>query len=98
MIRVELPAPLRALAGVDGELQFDLAAPVTQRAVVDAIEARFPMLRGTIRDQQSGRRRPFVRFYALQDDLSHEDPDAPLPDPVASGAEPYLIIGAMSGG
>lgn len=98
MIRVELPAPLRALAGVDGELQFDLAAPVTQRAVVDAIEARFPMLRGTIRDQQSGRRRPFVRFYALQDDLSHEDPDAPLPDPVATGAEPYLIIGAMSGG
>src|SRR5690606_5260064 len=98
MIRVELPAPLRALAGVDGELQFDLAAPVTQRAVVDAIEARFPLLRGTIRDQQSGRRRPFVRFYALQDDLSHEDPDAPLPDPVASGAEPYLIIGAMSGG
>lgn len=98
MIRVELPAPLRALARVDGELQFDLAAPVTQRAVVDAIEARFPMLRGTIRDQQSGRRRPFVRFYALQDDLSHEDPDAPLPDPVATGAEPYLIIGAMSGG
>jgi hypothetical protein len=98
MIRVELPAPLRALAGVEGELRFDLPMPVTQRAVVDAIEARYPMLRGTIRDHSTGRRRAFVRFYALQEDLSHTAPDEPLPGPVASGAEPYLIIGAMSGG
>ena len=98
MIRVVLPVPLRALAQVDGELALEVAAPVTQRAVLDAVEARYPMLRGTIRDQLTQRRRPFVRFFACERDLSHEPPDAPLPDVVATGAEPFLIVGAMAGG
>jgi sulfur-carrier protein len=98
MIRVILPAHLRALARVDGEVELDIAGQVTQCSVLDALEARYPMLRGTIRDQQNGKRRAFVRFFACQQDLSHEPPDAPLPDAVASGAEPYLIVGAMAGG
>jgi len=98
MIRVVLPAHLRKLARVDGELVLDVAPPVTQRRVVDAIEARYPMLRGTIRDHVTQRRRPFVRFFACEQDLSHESPDAPLPDAIASGAEPFLIVGAMAGG
>jgi sulfur-carrier protein len=98
VIRVILPAHLRALARVDGEVRLDVAGPVTQCSVLDALEARYPMLRGTIRDQQSGKRRAFVRFFACQQDLSHEPPEAPLPDVVASGAEPYLIVGAMAGG
>jgi sulfur-carrier protein len=98
MIRVILPAHLRALARADGEVRLDVAGPVTQCAVLDALEARYPMLRGTIRDHRSGKRRAFVRFFACQEDLSHEPPEAPLPDAVASGAEPYLIVGAMAGG
>jgi len=98
MIRVVLPVRLRALAHVDGELALELAGPATQRAVLDAVEARYPMLRGTIRDQLTQRRRPFVRFFACERDLSHEPPDAPLPDVVAAGAEPFLIVGAMAGG
>ena len=97
-VRVVLPAPLRQLARVNGELSLDVAEPVTQRAVLDAIEARYPMLRGTIRDQASQRRRDFMRFFACEDDLSHESPDAPLPEPVARGAEPYLVVGAIAGG
>jgi len=98
MIRVVLPAHLRKLARVDGEVELDVAAPITQRAVLDALEARYPMLRGTIRDRTSQRRRPFVRFFACQEDVSHEPPDAPLPDAVARGTEPFLVVGAMSGG
>jgi hypothetical protein len=98
MIRVGLPAHLRKLARVDGEVTLEVAAPVTQRAVLDALEARFPALRGTIRDQSTFKRRPFVRFFACQEDLSHEPPDSALPAAVASGAEPFLIIGAMAGG
>jgi molybdopterin synthase sulfur carrier subunit len=98
MIRVHLPAHLRKLAGVDGEVEFDLDGAPTQRALVDAIEARFPMLRGTIRDPATQRRRPFVRFFACQEDLSHEPPDSRLPDAVVSGAEPFLVVGAMAGG
>jgi sulfur-carrier protein len=98
MIRVILPAHLRALARVDGEVQLDIAGPVTQCSVLDALEDRYPMLRGTIRDHRDGKRRAFVRFFACQQDLSHEPPEAPLPDAVASGAEPYLIVGAMAGG
>ncbi len=98
MIRVVLPAPLRAIARVEGELAFDLADPVTQRAVLDAVEARFPVLRGTLRDQVTQRRRAFVRFHACAQDLSHEPPDALLPDPVVRGEEPFLIVGAMAGG
>jgi molybdopterin synthase sulfur carrier subunit len=98
MIRVVLPAHLKALAHVSGELQLDVAGAATQRSVVDALEARFPMLRGTIRDQATQRRRPFVRFFACERDLSHELPDAPLPDAVANGAEPLLVVGAMAGG
>lgn len=97
-VRVVLPAPLRQLARVNGELALDVAGPVTQRAVLDAIEARYPMLRGTIRDHASQRRRDFIRFFACEDDLSHESPDAPLPEPVARGAEPYLVVGAIAGG
>ena len=97
-IRVVLPAHLRTLARVDGEVRLDVAGQVTQGAVLDALEARYPMLRGTIRDQRSGKRRAFVRFFACQQDLSHEPPESPLPDAVASGAEPYLIVGAMAGG
>jgi molybdopterin synthase sulfur carrier subunit len=98
MIRVVLPAHLRKLAGVDGEVTLEVAAPVTQRAVLDALEARHPMLRGTIRDHVTQQRRRFVRFFACEEDLSNESPDAPLPDEVASGAEPYLVVGAMAGG
>lgn len=98
MIRVELPAHLRTLARVGREVRVEVAGPVTQGAVLDALEAAYPMLRGTIRDQTTGRRRPFVRFFACEQDLSHEPPDAPLPEPVAAGAEPFLIVGAMAGG
>jgi hypothetical protein len=98
MIRVVLPAHLRKLARVDGELALEVGAPVTARRIVDAIEARHPMLRGTIRDHVTQRRRPFVRFFACEQDLSHRSPDEPLPDAVASGAEPFLIVGAMAGG
>ena len=98
MIRVELPAHLRNLARVEGEVLLDVPARVTQRAVLDALEARYPMLQGTIRDHVTHKRRAFVRFYACEEDLSHESPDDPLPDAVASGAEPYLVVGAMAGG
>jgi molybdopterin synthase sulfur carrier subunit len=98
MIRVVLPAHLRLLAQADREVQLDVAGAVTQREVLDVLEERYPMLRGTIRDRDSGKRRPFVRFFACQEDLSHESPDTPLPDAVASGAEPFLVVGAMSGG
>lgn len=97
MIRVELPGPLRALAGVEGEVLLEVEAP-TQRAVLDALEARHPALRGTLRDPSTGRRRAFLRFYAAQQDRSHDDPDSPLPEAVARGAEPFLIVGAVSGG
>ena len=98
VIRVVLPAHLRTLARVDGEVHLEVAGSATQCSVLDALEARYPMLRGTIRDQRSGKRRAFVRFFACQQDLSHEPAEAPLPDAVASGAEPYLIVGAMAGG
>jgi sulfur-carrier protein len=98
MIRVVLPAHLRTLARVDGEVELQVAGEVTQRSVLDALEASFPVLRGTIRDQDSGRRRAFIRFFACEQDLSHERPDDPLPVAVATGAEPYLIVGAMAGG
>jgi len=98
MIRVELPAHLRTLAQVNGEVKLDVEGPVTQRSVLDALEARYPMLRGTIRDHVTQQRRPFLRFFACEEDLSHESPDAALPDSVASGAEPFLIIGAIAGG
>ncbi len=97
-VRVVLPAHLRTLAKVDGEVALDLQGAVTQRAVLDALEERYPVLRGTIRDQASGRRRSFVRFFACEEDLSHEPPDDPLPDAVAQGTEPFLVIGAMAGG
>ena len=98
MIRVVLPAHLRTLAHVDGEVKLHVEGQVTQRSVLDALEARYPMLRGTIRDHVTQQRRAFLRFFACQEDLSHESPDAPLPDAVASGAEPFLIVGAMAGG
>jgi len=98
MIRVGLPTHLRRLARVEREVTLDVAGLVTQRLILDALEAQYPMLRGTIRDQVTHKRRPFVRFFACGEDLSHETPDAPLPDAVASGAEPFLIIGAMAGG
>ena len=98
MIRVILPVHLRTLARVDGEVELDLEGPATQRSVLDALEASYPMLRGTIRDQVTHQRRAFVRFFACEEDLSHESPDAPLPDAVARGAEPLLIVGAMAGG
>jgi molybdopterin synthase sulfur carrier subunit len=98
MIRVVLPAHLRALARVNGEVQLEVDPPVTQRAVLDALEARHPMLSGTMRDHATKRRRPFVRFYACQEDLSNESPDDSLPDAVANGTEPFLIVGAMAGG
>jgi sulfur-carrier protein len=98
MIRVLLPFHLRTLAQVDGEVQLEVEDPVTQRSVLDALEARYPMLRGTIRDHVTQQRRAFVRFFACEEDLSHESPDAPLPDSVASGAEPFLVIGAIAGG
>ncbi len=98
MIRVVLPAHLRTLAQVGGEVKLDVQAPATQRSVLEALEARYPMLRGTIRDQVTQQRRPFVRFFACEEDLSQEAPDTPLPDAVAAGAEPFLIIGAIAGG
>ena len=98
MIRVVLPAHLRTLARVADEVQVDVDRQPTQRLVLDALEARYPMLRGTIRDHVTQQRRPFVRFFACEQDLSHESPDAPLPDAVASGAEPFLVVGAMAGG
>jgi len=97
-IRVVLPAHLRRLARIQGEVSLQVAGAVTQATVLDALETAYPMLRGTIRDQQSGRRRAFMRFFACEEDLSHEPPDAPLPAAVADGAEPYLIVGAMAGG
>jgi sulfur-carrier protein len=98
MIRVVLPAHLRTLAHVDGEVMLHVEGEVTQRSVLDALEARYPMLRGTIRDQVTQRRRAFVRFFACEQDLSHEPPDTPLPDAIAMGAEPFLVVGAMAGG
>jgi molybdopterin synthase sulfur carrier subunit len=98
MIRVVLPAHLRTLARVQGEVELLVDGHVTQRAVLDALEDRYPVLRGTIRDRSSGRRRGMVRFFACETDLSHEPPDSPLPEAVATGAEPYLIVGAMAGG
>jgi len=98
MIRVELPQHLRTLAHVGHEVQVEVAGPVTQRSVLDAIEAAYPMLRGAIRDHGTLQRRAFLRFFACQEDLTHEPPDAPLPEPVASGKEPFLIIGAIAGG
>ena len=97
-IRVVLPAHLKTLAKVSGEVRLEVPVPVTQRAVLDAIEARYPALLGTIRDRNNGKRRPFVRFYACEEDLSNESPDAPLPDRVTAGEEPYIILGAMAGG
>ena len=98
MIRVVLPQHLRTLARVGEEVRVEVEGPVTQRSVLDALEARYPVLRGTIRAHVTMRRRPFVRFYACEQDLSHESPDAPLPAPVAAGDEPLLVIGAMAGG
>ena len=98
MIRVELPAHLRTLARVNGEVEVEVRGPATLRSVLDAVEARYPMLRGTIRDHITQQRRPFVRFFACEEDLSHELPDAPLPDAVATGAEPFLVVGALAGG
>jgi sulfur-carrier protein len=98
MIRVELPQHLRTLAHVSGEVKLEVEGRVTQRSVLDALEAAYPMLCGTIRDHVTQQRRPFLRFFACEEDLSHEPPDAPLPDAVASGAEPLLIIGAIAGG
>ena len=98
MIRVVLPSHLRVLARIDGEVRLDVVGPVTQRTVLDALEASYPVLRGTIRGHDSGPRRAFIRFFACEQDLSHEQPDDPLPGPVAAGTEPYLIVGAMAGG
>jgi sulfur-carrier protein len=98
MIRVVLPPHLRTLVRVEREVQLDVEGQVTQRSILDALEARYPVLRGTIRDQVTRQRRPFVRFFACEQDLSHEPHDVPLPDAVATGAEPFLIVGAMAGG
>ncbi len=98
MIRIYLPAHLRMLAHVNGEVALQVAGPVTQRSVLDELEARYPMLRGTIRDHVTQQRRPFVRFFACEEDLSHEPPDTPLPAAVVTGAEPFLIVGAIAGG
>jgi sulfur-carrier protein len=98
MIRIVLPPHLRTLAQVNDEVHIDLAGQVTQQSVLDALEARYPVLRGTIRDHVTHRRRPFLRFFACAEDLSHELPDSPLPDAVATGAEPFLVVGAMAGG
>jgi hypothetical protein len=98
MIRVVLPAHLRTLARVEGELKLDVEAPVTTRAILDALEARYPMLCGTIRDQVTQQRRAFVRFFACEEDLSQDSPDDPLPEAIAAGVEPFLIVGAMAGG
>lgn len=98
MVRLTLPYHLRNLARVDGEVQLHVPAPVTQRAVLDALEARFPVLRGAIRDHGTLKRRPFLRYFACQRDLSHDAPDAPLPDEVARGEEPFHVVGAIAGG
>ncbi|HLK19238.1 MAG TPA: MoaD/ThiS family protein [Bryobacteraceae bacterium] len=98
MIRVWLPGHLRTLARVNAEVTLEISGAVTQRSVLDALEAKYPMLQGTIRDHVTGKRRDFLRFFACQEDLSHESPDAPLPEAVASGAEPFLVIGAIAGG
>ena len=98
MIRVTLPPHLRKLAQIDGEISLDVAGAITQRTVLDALEARYPMLRGTIRDHTTQRRRAFVRFFACGEDLSHQTPDTPLPDAVAKGAEAFMIVGAIAGG
>ena len=98
MIRVVLPAHLRTLARAGGEVDLEIEGEATQRSVLDALEARYPMLRGTIRDHVTQQRRPFVRFFGCGEDLSHESPDAPLPEAVASGAEPFLLVGAIAGG
>jgi sulfur-carrier protein len=98
MIRVELPYHLRTLAKVDGEVQLEVNGGVTLRSVLDALEARYPMLQGTIRDHVTQQRRPFLRFFACEEDLSHQSPDSPLPEAVASGKEPLLVIGAIAGG
>ncbi len=98
MIRVELPPHLRTLARVGGEVELRVDGPTTQRSVLDALEATYPMLRGTIRDHVTQQRRPFLRFFACGQDLSHDSPDAPLPDAVATGVEPFLIVGALAGG
>lgn len=98
MIRVLLPHHLRTLAGVEAEVTLEVDGPVTQRSVLQALEARYPMLRGTVRDHATQRRRPLLRFFACEKDLSHEPPDAPLPDAVASGAEPFIVLGAIAGG
>jgi molybdopterin converting factor small subunit len=98
MIRIVLPAHLRTLARVTGEVTVDIEGSITQRSVLDALEARYPMLRGTIREHVTQKRRPFVRFFACEQDLSHELPDTPLPEAVATGNEPFLIVGAMAGG
>jgi len=98
MIRVVLPAHLRTLAQVSGEVHLEIDGPITQRSVLDALEAAYPVLRGAIRDHVTQKRRPFVRFFACEQDLSHESPDTPLPDAVATAAEPFLVIGAIAGG
>lgn len=98
MIRVELPMHLRTLAKIEGEVQLEIEGAVTQRSVLDALEARYPVLRGAIRDHVTQERRAFLRFFACEEDLSHESPDTPLPEEVATGKEPYLIIGAIAGG
>jgi molybdopterin synthase sulfur carrier subunit len=98
MIRVTLPPHLRKLAQVEGEVMLNVEGPVTQRSVLDALEASYPMLRGTIRDHVTQKRRAFVRFFACSEDLSHEPPDAPLPDAIAKGKEPFMIVGAIAGG
>ena len=98
MIRVELPMHLRTLARVDGEVQLEIEGAVTQRSVLDALEARYPVLQGAIRDHVTLKRRAFIRFFACEEDLSHESPDAPLPEAVASGKEPFMVIGAIAGG
>jgi len=98
MVRVVLPFHLRNLAHIDGEVKLEVAAPVTQRAVLDALEASYPMLRGTIREHSTKQRRAFLRFFACEEDLSHQSPDTPLPEAVAKGAEPFIVIGAIAGG
>jgi molybdopterin synthase sulfur carrier subunit len=98
MIQVILPAHLRTLARVDGKVALEVEGPVTQRSILDALEAKYPALRGTIRDHVTRQRRPFIRFFACEEDWSNEPPDAPLPDAVATGAEPFLVVGAMAGG
>jgi molybdopterin synthase sulfur carrier subunit len=98
MIRVTLPAHLRKLAHIDGEVSLEIAGQITQRSILDALEARYPMLRGTIREHVSGKRRAFVRFFACGEDLSHESPDTPLPEAIATGAQPFMVVGAIAGG